>query len=107
MNKLNKEQIESINKLFKEGKGFKELGILFKVSPQSIRYHILDSKEKKLYNQKRTEYFNKLPLEVRQKKYIKQRETQKNYRRKRYKEDEVFRNKVKEYNKLRQRKKDE
>ncbi len=105
MNKLNKEQISEIKLKFKEGKGFKELSDLFKVSPQSIRYHILDSKEKKEYNQKRSEYFNKLPLKVRQEKYIKQRDIQREYRKKRYKTDEVFRNKIKEYNKLRQRKK--
>ena len=100
MPKLSKEQIESIKKLSNEGKRqfeiVKELNI-----PQTIVNYWVSSRERQInYSKNRVKSLSK---KERQEIYKRQYPYRKKYFMERYKNDEEFRNKVKERMKLYQR----
>lgn len=76
MNKLTQEQIQEIKRLRKEGKNTYQLAEMFNVAQSTICYHTdMNTKKRNAY-ESRKEYFR-------------------NYYKKKYKEDEKFREKQK------------
>lgn len=96
MKKLTKEQVIEIKKLYAKGKTTQvELAKQFKVSQDTIRYHVCENYKKKRIDSKREKYQN-TPKELRISSCKKYPEYYRDYFRVRYKNDEVFREKQKE-----------
>jgi hypothetical protein len=102
--KLTKEQIELIKKLYSEGK--KQIEIVKEMNlPQSQVNYWTTSRESKI--ERMVKYNRNLSKEKKREIYLKQYPYRKKYFLDRYKNDEEFRNKVKERSRLYQKKKKE
>lgn len=96
MNKLTKQQIEEIKKIYSEGiKDMYQIAKDFKVSQPCVHYWI-KSRDKVLERVKKR--VKNLTKEQKKLIYQKKKEYLKNYLRERYQNDPVFREKIKERN---------
>jgi IS30 family transposase len=90
--KLTKEQINRIKELSKKGKSTYEIARELNKPQSTIYYWTMGNKEK-LNARRRKKYNSKSPEERRQI-YLRKREYQKAYRKKRYHKDKKFREKI-------------
>lgn len=95
MKRLTYKEIEEINKLHLEGKTNVDLSKMFKVSVETINYHIHPkyNENKRAYKRR---WYQDLSTEKKRELYLKQKEYQKKYRKERYHSDVYFREKIKE-----------
>ena len=92
MKKLNKNQVERIKQLYKEGKTLTEIAKMFKVTKSAIHYH-LNPEEKLKRSERRRNAYQRLTREEKKEIFEKQREYQREYHRRRYNKDRKFKKK--------------
>lgn len=92
MNKLTREQVSEIKKLYQEGKKLVELSKMFKITCNSVIYHISEEYRNRLRKYNR-EYYRKMSPKQKKEYFEKKKEYQRNYHKNRYANDSSFRNK--------------
>ena len=98
MSKLNKEQINEIRRLYSETElDMYQIAEKFKVGQPTIFYWI-KGKDKAIFRAR--EFYSKLTKEQKRKRYEKSYEYLKNYLNNRYKNDPIFREKIKARNRV-------
>ena len=91
--KLNKEHIEEIKRLSESGDSIRSIAKLFQVSHSTISYHL----NKEAARKTRRRWWNNLTKERRKEYYDKRKPYLAKYMKKRYNEDEEFREKKVKY----------
>lgn len=92
MRKLTKEQVEEIKSLREEGKKTLELAKLFKVSQTTIQYWVSEKTNTKV-KKRATDWFKKKSLKEKKTIYEKRRSYLREYFKRRYNQDPIFRKK--------------
>lgn len=103
----NKEQIEKIRELSSEGKKQVEIAQLIGCSQNTVKYWLMDETKRKEIIESQVEYFRNLSLEKRKEIYKKRLPYMKLYMRNRYSNDESFRKKEIERQKIARSKNEE
>ena len=95
MNKLTTRQIEEIRDLKNSGKTQQQIATFIGISQKSVSYWLMEEKERKDLIKKQVNRFRDKPLKERQLIYKHRLPYIKTWRKKKYAEDEVFREKIK------------